>query len=163
MLYRFNIISLITGRGQNQQNTWGGQGPAANVVQDRPAGWAGGQTQGGGGQTRGGGGGGWSGGSRQDRYRGAANRGQGSGGGGGQSRNNGQPGGARDRYNAYQSSGPSDMYVNVVATRAPTTIKPTTTNNYREMYHYQAHSCPKMDVATWENEVVIYDNVNCAM
>ena len=51
------------------------------------------------------------------------------------------------------------MHVNVVATQAPT----TTTHSYRQPYQYQAHSCPKMDVATWENEVVIYDNINCAM
>ena len=50
------------------------------------------------------------------------------------------------------------MQVRVVATEAPTTKAPRRNN-----YMYQPHSCPKMDVATWENEVVIYDNINCAM
>lgn len=41
-------------------------------------------------------------------------------------------------------------------TPAPATKSPL-------QYLYEPHSCPKMDVATWENEVVIYDNKNCAM
>lgn len=67
---------------------------------------------------------------------------------------------AHDRYNAYNTGGQSRMHVNVVATQAPTT-QATTTPRYR--YRHQAHSCPRMDVATWENEVVIYDNDNCAI
>ena len=40
-----------------------------------------------------------------------------------------------------------------------TTPAPTTPPRY----FYEPHSCPRMDVATWENEAVIYDNRNCAM
>lgn len=44
----------------------------------------------------------------------------------------------------------------------PTTTPAPTTKSPNQ-YLYEPHSCPKMDVATWENEVVIYDNKNCAM
>lgn len=44
----------------------------------------------------------------------------------------------------------------------PTTT-PVPTTKSPSQYLYEPHSCPKMDVATWENEVVIYDNRNCAM
>lgn len=44
----------------------------------------------------------------------------------------------------------------------PTTTPAPATKSPNQ-YLYEPHSCPKMDVATWENEVVIYDNRNCAI
>ena len=88
----------------------------------------------------------WQGGRGQDRYGGYA-------GGPAANQQNGY-----SAHGGYQAGGSSNVQVRVVATEAPTTKAPT-----RNKYPYQAHSCPKMDVATWENEVVIYDNINCAM
>merc|ERR1712137_344663 len=51
--------------------------------------------------------------------------------------------------------------IRVVPATQGTSPNPTTAARVR--YLYEPHSCPKMDVATWENEVVIYDNKNCAI
>lgn len=66
------------------------------------------------------------------------------------------PAAALPAYSAGSNGAVVDVKVVNYATPAPTTKSPNT-------YMYNAHSCPKMDVATWENEVVIYDNKNCAI